>query len=83
MKEKDWILIVIIVCISAAVALLISRWLFSSPGNREQSAEVVDVITDDFPDPPSQYFNVDSVNPTPQLNITGSANPNPFNPNPQ
>lgn len=83
MKQKDWILIIVIVFISAAIALLVSRWVFASPANRQQTAEVVDVITADFPAPPTKYFNADSVNPTQQIEIGGSTNPNPFNPKPQ
>lgn len=64
MKQKDLILIVVMVFIGAVVSLLISRVIFSSPKQREQTAEVVDVITPEFPTPPKKYFNIQSVNPT-------------------
>lgn len=79
MKQKDLILISVMVFISAVVALLVSRWLFASPQDRQQKAEVVDVITSDFPPPSPKYFNATSVNPTQQIEIGGSTNPNPFN----
>ena len=84
MKQKDIALIMVMVFVSAVLALIISRLIFSSPKNREQTAEVVDVITAEFPEPSSKYFNIDSINPTRQIRIgTDDPNPNPFNANPQ
>lgn len=84
MKQKDIALVAVMVFISVIVALVLSRILFSTPQNREQTAEVVDVITAEFPEPSSKYFNVDSVNPTQQIQIGGgNPNPNPFNADPQ
>lgn len=83
MKQKDIALVLVMVFISAVVALLVSRWVFASPGNRHQSAEIVDVLSPDFPAPPPKYFNADSVNPTKQIQIGENSNPNPFNPKPQ
>ena len=83
MKQKDVALILVVVFISAIASFVISRWIFSSPKNRQQSAEIVDAITADFSKPSTKYFNTDSVNPTQEIQIGGSTNPNPFNPNPQ
>lgn len=83
MKQKDYTLILVMVFISAVVALTISRLIFASPKNRQQQAEVVDVIGPEFPEPSSKYFNVTSVNPTKQIEIGGGSNPNPFNKSPQ
>lgn len=63
MKQKDYILIVVMVFIGAIVALVLSRVIFSSPKNSKQTAEIVDVITPDFPQPSKKYFNENSVNP--------------------
>lgn len=79
MKQKDIVLVVVMACISAVVAFVLSRWLFSSPQSREQTAEVVDVITADFSEPSTKYFHGTSVNPTQLIEIGNSANPNPFN----
>lgn len=83
MKQKDIALILVMVAIGAIVALVISRLVFSSPKNKEQTAEIVDVITADFPAAPRQYFNTSSVNPTKQIEIGTGTNPNPFNGKPQ
>lgn len=78
MKQKDIALILVIVIVSGFISFLASRWIFAKPADRQQKAEVVDVITSDFPLPNSKYFNNNSVNPTQQIQIGGSNNPNPF-----
>jgi hypothetical protein len=78
-KQKDLALVAVIAIVSGILALVVSRWLFGSPQNTQQKAEVVDVITADFPQPPSKYFNTSAVNPTQQIEIGASSNPNPFN----
>ncbi|HSX32240.1 MAG TPA: hypothetical protein VLF43_03190 [Candidatus Saccharimonadales bacterium] len=79
MKQKDIALIIIMVFVSAVVALTLSKFVFAKPADRQQTAEKVDAITADFPQPPSKYFNNGSVNPTQQIEIGNSSNPNPFN----
>lgn len=79
MKQKDVVLIIVMAFISAVVAFGLSHWLFGSPQSREQTAEKVDAITADFPEPPTKYFNGNAVNPTQLIQIGNSANPNPFN----
>jgi hypothetical protein len=69
MKQKDIALILVMVSISAMVALVISKLVFSAPGNREQTAEVVDEITPEFPTPPTKYFNIKSVDPAQPISI--------------
>jgi hypothetical protein len=79
MKQKDIILIIILVFISGIVSFFVSNALFASPKNREQQVEKVDVITSDFPTPDSKYFNNNSLDPTQTIKIGDSSNPNPFN----
>lgn len=78
MKQKDLALIIVIVAVSGLISFLASRWLFAKPGDRQQKAEVVDVITSDFTLPNSKYFNPNSVDPTRLIQIGGDNNPNPF-----
>jgi flagellar basal body-associated protein FliL len=83
MKQKDLTLILVMVFVSAVVSLLVSRWIFASPQNRNQTAEKVDSIGAEFTAPSRKYFNVNSVNPTQQIQIGNNSNPNPFNSKPQ
>jgi methionine-rich copper-binding protein CopC len=70
MKQKDIALIIVMVFIGGIVSLAISRVIFSSPKQRQQTAEVVDVITPEFSEPPQKYFNIQSVNPTSHEEVT-------------
>jgi hypothetical protein len=83
MKQKDVALILVMMFISAIASLVISQWVFASPKNSKQTAEVVDTITPDFSQPPTKYFNAESVNPTQEIQIGETNNPNPFNNKPQ
>jgi hypothetical protein len=78
MKQKDIALIVVIVAISGVISFLASRWIFAKPADRQQKAEVVDVITSDFNTPDTKYFNDKAVDPTQLIQIGNSNNPNPF-----
>lgn len=78
MKQKDIALILVVAFVGAVAALLISNWLITGQQNREQTAEVIDVVTDEFQQPPEDYFNADSINPTKLIKIGGESNPNPF-----
>ena len=78
MKQKDIALIIVIVFMSGVISFLASQWVFARPADRQQKAEVVDVITSDFPPPDTKYFNTTSINPTQLIQIGNSSNPNPF-----
>jgi hypothetical protein len=79
MKQKDLILIIVVCFVSAALSLVLSNVLIGNPNNKQQKAEVVDAITDEFQQPDKKYFNQTSVNPTKQIRIGDSLNPAPFN----
>lgn len=78
MKQKDVALIIVLAGVSAIVSFLVSGWLFGKPADRQQKAEVVDVITSDFSLPDSRYFNNNSIDPTQLIQIGDAENPNPF-----
>jgi hypothetical protein len=78
MKQKDIVLILVIVFISAVVSLFVSKAIFVSPKNRQQQVEVVQPITADFPKPDKQFFNKDANDPTKLITIGQNANSDPF-----
>ncbi|HVI60767.1 MAG TPA: hypothetical protein VM535_01280 [Candidatus Saccharimonadales bacterium] len=78
MKQKDILIIVVIVFFSAIVSFLVSRLIFVAPQNRQQSVEVVQPITADFDKPDSRYFNDQAFDPAQPITIEQNANPNPF-----
>jgi ABC-type maltose transport system permease subunit len=69
MKQKDLALIAVMVFIGAILSLVVSNLIFSTPKSKQQKAEVVDVITSDFPVPPPKYFNGNAVNPAQPITI--------------
>jgi hypothetical protein len=78
MKQKDVALILVIAFVSGVLSFLASGIFFGKPADREQKAEVVDVITSDFSLPDAKYFNVNSIDPTQLIQIGNTNNPNPF-----
>jgi uncharacterized SAM-binding protein YcdF (DUF218 family) len=79
MKQKDWALVLVMAFVAAVLSLFVSNLLFSSPKHRQQTAEIVDPITANFPAPPAKYFNSDAGNPTQPVQVGNGTNPNPFN----
>jgi hypothetical protein len=83
MKQKDIALILVLVFVSGVVSFLLSGWIFARPADRKQKSEIVDVITSDFSQPDSKFFNSNSIDPTQLIQIGNSNNPNPFTGGPQ
>jgi len=78
MKQKDIVLIIVIVFISAIASLLLSNAIFTSPKNRQQEVEVVQPISSELPKADPRYFNNQAFDPTQVITIDQNANPNPF-----
>jgi len=79
MKQKDFALIIVIAFVSAVISFFLSGKLFVTPSNRQQKVEVVDVISPTFNQPDSKYFNTNSIDPTPTIQVGENNNQNPFN----
>jgi hypothetical protein len=79
MKQKDILLIAVVIIISTVVSVLLCNKLISSPKNRHQKVEVVDPISAEFKQPDAKYFNSNSIDPTQTIQIGGNNNPQPFN----
>lgn len=83
MKQKDILLIVVVVIVSGTVAFFVSSWLFKVPKAQQTMVEVVDPISADFVQPDTRYFNAGSIDPTKNITIGDDQNPTPFNNNAQ
>ena len=81
MKQKDIALFAVIGIVSTIFSIILSGVLITPPKDKNQKAEVVAVITDDFttPGPNDKFFNKNSINPTRQIQISENTNTNPFN----
>jgi hypothetical protein len=79
MKNKDIALIIVIVAISALFSYFVSKAIFSSPKNRQQTVEVVQPIYSEFQQPDTAYFNKTAFDPTKPIDVGQNTNTNPFN----
>jgi hypothetical protein len=78
MKQKDLMLILVVAVVSAVISLVLSNFMFNRPSSRQQTAEVVEKITDDFQEPSKTHFNANSVDPTRLIRIGDGSNNQPF-----
>lgn len=79
MKQKDIALIAVVAIVSGAISLFVSGKIFVTSENRQQKAEIVDVINTEFNQPDKRYFNDKSVNPAQSIQLGNGNNTNPFN----
>ncbi len=78
MKQKDLILIIAVAVVAGVFSVVLAKFLFATPGDRQQKVEVVDAISTDFPAPDTKYFNTSSINPTRLIQIAQNSNQAPF-----
>ncbi len=68
----------VVLFISGAVSLFVSKALFASPDDRKTEVEVVEPIAADFTPPDPRYFNAESIDPTQLIQLGGPGNPQPL-----
>lgn len=79
MKQKDIVVIVVVIVISGVASFVISNALFGGAKNKTAQVEVVQEITSEFDDTPDEkYFNTKSENPTQVIEIDNNDNQQPF-----
>jgi len=76
MKQKDWLIIAVVVIIAATLSIVLSGKLFAPP--KKEKVEVIGAIQTDFPELDTKYFNASSVNPTQLIQIGNNSNALPF-----
>lgn len=79
MKQKDILLIVVVVIISGVFSMLLSKVVFPEAKTRQEKVEVVQPITAEFNKPDAKYFNANSIDPTQIIRIGDNNNTKPFN----
>jgi len=78
MKQKDIATIIVVAFIAAITSYFIANRVFVTPQNRQQTFEVIDVLTDKFGPPDTRFFNSESINPTRNTGLN-TTNQTPFN----
>ncbi len=83
MKQKDIVPLIFIIIFTGIISYFVSNAVISSPKNRQQSVEVVENISAEFPatneKPYTTFFNDKAVNPTQKIEIGNQTNDKPFN----
>lgn len=79
MKQKDVVLLIIVVFVSVVVSIVASSLVFKTPTGQSEQVDVVPVISSSFPKPDSRYFNNQAIDPTQIITIGNGNNTNPFN----
>lgn len=77
-KQKDIVLIAIVVIFAGVVSVLVSNFFFTPDASKSLNAEIVDPITANFQQPDPRTFNNDAINPTQLIEIGDSNNNQPF-----
>ena len=78
MKQQTITTLIITAVIAGILSVVASNFIFATSSARQQSAEVVPVISSSFPTPSSTYFNTSSIDPTQLIQIGTTSNSNPF-----
>ena len=78
MKQKDLILIIVVVFFSGVISFVVSRIFITGGANRNLTAETVQPITSDFQSPDKSVFNDKAINPTQLIQIGDNKNKQPF-----
>jgi len=81
LKKNDFYTLLVIIVIASTFSVILSRLLFKVETSKTK-VEVVKKIDDNFPLPPPEYFNSDSLNPTQLIKIDSGENQKPFNQKP-
>ena len=77
MKQKDIIVIIVVVAVSGMLAIVTSKVVIHG-SDKQQEVEAVQAITSDFPSPDARFFNKDSIDPTLPISIGDNTNTDPF-----
>lgn len=78
MKQKDIVLIIVVIFFSAVISLVVSKALFATNEDNRLSAEIVEPINSEFQQPDKTVFNGEAINPTQLIRIGDGGNQNPF-----
>lgn len=79
MKQKDVLLLAVVIIISGIASTIISSKIVVSPKVRQQQVEVAPTVSPDLPSTNQAYFNSNAYDPSYQIQIGPSTNTNPLN----
>lgn len=71
MKQKDIVIIIVIVFIAGLASFFVSKKIFISEKDAKQEVKKVENISTQFETPDKAYYSDKSINPTQIINIGG------------
>ncbi|GAC1387788.1 MAG: hypothetical protein NVS1B7_2630 [Candidatus Saccharimonadales bacterium] len=80
MKQKDKVLIIVVIFVSAVVSFVGASIIFPVK-NRQAKVEVVEKLSSVFQQPDPKFYNNNSLDPTRVISIGNNINTTPFNGN--
>lgn len=72
MKKNDIAMIIIIASISVVVAYFTAKFIFGDAYSGKATIKTIDKIESSVVEPSTDVFNKDAINPTIQVNVTGT-----------
>lgn len=81
MKQKDIIVLIVVVFVSGVTSYFLANLLFGGDKNYELKVPVVEQISSSFDTPNEQYFNKNSIDSSKTITIGDSTNTDPFKSN--
>ncbi|GAC1390664.1 MAG: hypothetical protein NVSMB46_00910 [Candidatus Saccharimonadales bacterium] len=79
MKQKDILLIIVVIVGSGIASLILSSLVINPAKGRQTKIIEVSKIKSDFNQPDPKYFNSNAIDPTQLIKIGNSLNTKPFN----
>ena len=81
MKQKDIIVLIVVVIVSGVSSYFLANLLFGGEKNYTLKAPIVEPISSTFDTPSEQYFNKNSIDSSKTITIGDSTNTDPFKSN--
>lgn len=78
MKQKDILVVIVVIVFSVIVSYLVAAKFISTPSNRQQNVQQVGSISSQFSTPSSKYFNDGSIDPSELVQTGNQQNQTPF-----
>jgi len=78
-KQSDIAVIILVASLSLVASYFIGNAVINTESNRSTEVEVVTPISSEFPQPSTDIFNDDAINPTEIIRIGEDPSERPFN----
>lgn len=78
MKQKDIALIIIVIFVGGVFSVIMTKTVFVSTTSKQQTAQKIEPISNEFKEADKTVFNQNAINPTKLIRIGDESNTSPF-----